>query len=80
MSKSSKIIVAARVTDVFKLLLAGAEIHDIERYGRENGWDVGPRQLQRYIKFAYQRFAKAACRNQQQVRGRLLMQLRHFPS
>ena len=47
--KSSKATVAQRVDAVIDLLLAGAMPRDIVRYGSENGWGIGKRQIEKYI-------------------------------
>jgi hypothetical protein len=47
--KSSKAVVAQRVDEVIDLLLAGAMARDIVHYGSEKGWQVGARQVGKYI-------------------------------
>ena len=49
--KSSKVEVAKRVEEVFRLRLGGAEYADIVQYASapEQGWDVSERQLWNYI-------------------------------
>ena len=76
MAKSSKATFAIRVNDVQRLILAGAEFLDIQKYAADNGWNVGDRQIRRYLKSANRRFAKATRRNHVQLLGRHLMHRR----
>ena len=76
MAKSNKVTVEARVTDVLRLTLAGAEFGDIEQYASEQGWNVCERQIRRYIETAHQRFAEMTKRDREQLLGRHLMQRR----
>jgi hypothetical protein len=54
--KSSKAIVQARVAEVLKMRLAGAEFHDIVQYASETDeatsrpWNVTERQLRNYVR------------------------------
>jgi hypothetical protein len=74
--KSDRITVAARVHDVLRLILAGAEFGDVRQYASEHGWNISERQVRRYIEAAHKRFAKATRRDRTQLMGRHLMQRR----
>jgi len=76
MSRSDKRTVIARVQDVLRLLLAGAEFAEIRQFASANGWNVTDRQIRRYQEAAYRRVAKIARRDRVQLLGRHLMQRR----
>jgi hypothetical protein len=50
MPKATKPEVMARVTALIPLRLAGVPFHEMCRYASENQWEVGPRQVQRYLR------------------------------
>lgn len=74
MAKSDNLVVRRRIQDVSRLILSGAEFSDIRQYAAEQGWDVGDRQLSRYLKIAYERMARALQRDKKQLVGRHVMQ------
>jgi hypothetical protein len=49
-AKATKAVIAQRVEEVLQIRLAGAAFPEIVQYASEKGWDVGPRQLQNYIR------------------------------
>jgi hypothetical protein len=65
-----------RVQEVYKLLLAGAEFAEISQYASERHWNVGERQVRRYMEIAYRRMADSIKRDRKQLLGRHLMQRR----
>jgi hypothetical protein len=74
MAKSEKSIVASRVHDVLRLIVAGAEFPDIWRYAQEHRWTISQRQVRRYMARAHRLFAKSTRRDRQQLLGRHLAQ------
>ena len=52
MPKSSKAELAARVDEVLRIRLDGAQFHDIVQYASEKGWGVSDRQLWTYLRRA----------------------------
>ena len=76
MAKSTKPVVTQRQQDVYRLLLAGAEFAEIRQYASEKDWQVGDRQIRRYLDVAYRRLAKLTERDRQQLLGRHLGQRR----
>jgi hypothetical protein len=76
MAKASRITVTARIHDVLRLILAGAEFADIRQYAADHGWKVSERQVRRYIEVAHRHFADATERDRGQLLGRHLMQRR----
>jgi hypothetical protein len=42
-----------RVDDVLRIMLDGAQWHDIVQYSAENGWGVRERQLRNYVRRAH---------------------------
>jgi hypothetical protein len=57
MRKSTKATVARRVDEVVQLLIAGARNADIFQFAEKQGWNVGERQVRRYIKEARKNLA-----------------------
>ena len=53
--------VQARVEEVLRIRLDGAELWDVRQYASEKGWGVSDRQLRRYIAAAAEMIAEAAC-------------------
>lgn len=47
--RSTRDEVNRRVKEVLQLRLAGAEMADLVQYSSEQGWDVGERQLRKYV-------------------------------
>jgi hypothetical protein len=76
MPKSNKAIVAQRVDDVMRLLVAGAEFSDIRQFAVRSAWCVSDRQIRRYMEVAYRRMAKEAGRKRKQFFGLQLKQRR----
>lgn len=76
MGKSTKAEMAARLREVTKLLLAGAEFAEIRQFASERQWDVSDRSIRRYMEAAYKRMADASRRDERQLLGRHLMQRR----
>jgi hypothetical protein len=76
MAKSNKITAAARVRDVLRLILAGAEFGDIRQFASDRGWNVCDRQIGRYVEKANAHFADAVVHDRNQMLGRHLMQRR----
>lgn len=76
MAKSDKATVLARVQDVVRLVLAGAEFGDIRQYAADRNWQVSERQLRRYQDRAYRRLARDSTRDRKQLLGRHLSQRR----
>ena len=76
MGKSTKAEMAARLREVTKLLLAGAEFAEIRQFASERQWDVSDRSIRRYMEKAYKRMADASRRDERQLLGRHLMQRR----
>jgi hypothetical protein len=76
MAKSQKSIVKNRINDVLRLMTVGAEFADIKGYAREHNWQIGDRQVRRYIKLAFKRFAKATEQDRKSLVGRHLLQRR----
>ncbi|MFO0879975.1 MAG: hypothetical protein U0840_21735 [Gemmataceae bacterium] len=50
--RTSQNVLQARVREVFKLRLGGAEFLDIVEYGVQNGWRVSDRTIRKYISCA----------------------------
>jgi hypothetical protein len=50
--RSTEAEVAARVEEVLHCRLNGAEFHDLQALAREKDWNVGDRQLWRYVEAA----------------------------
>jgi hypothetical protein len=73
---STKVAMLERVQEVYKLLLAGAEFAEISQYASERNWDIGERQVRRYMELAYRRMADSTKRDRKQLLGRHLMQRR----
>lgn len=76
MTKSNKTITRQRVQEVLKLTLAGAEFPEITQFAAQQGWNVGERQLRRYVEAAYREVAQLSERDAEQLLGRHLMQRR----
>jgi len=74
MAKSDKITVEARVHDVLRLVLSGAEFAAIRQYGSDRGWDVSGRQIRRYMDSAYAQLVEITGRDRKQLLGRHLAQ------
>jgi hypothetical protein len=47
--KSDNAETLKRVEEVLRIRLDGAQFHDIVQYGSEQGWNVGERQIRKYI-------------------------------
>jgi hypothetical protein len=69
MPKSNKATMAQRVTDVTRLLVAGAEFSEIHQFASVKGWGLSDRQIRRYVRAAYQQMAKDARRKRTQALG-----------
>jgi hypothetical protein len=76
MPKSNRLALSKRVREVERLVVAGAEFPDIERFSAAQGWQVSRRQLRRYVTLAYERLSKAAKRDRRQLLGRHVTQRR----
>ncbi len=76
MPKSDKATVLARIQDLTKLVLAGAEFADIRQYAADRDWKLSERQLRRYQEMVYEKLAESTQRNRDQLLGRHLMQRR----
>jgi hypothetical protein len=76
MGRSDKATVITRVQEVSKLVLAGAEFADIRQFAADHGWQIGDRQVRRYIELVYERLAESTQRDREQLLGRHLMQRR----
>lgn len=50
--KNNTATVALRVEAVLSILMDGAQLSDVAEFAAEQGWDVTPRTLQRYIRKA----------------------------
>src|SRR5688572_27575863 len=74
--RSNKANFQRRVQEVLRLLLAGAEHHEILQYAQERGWNVTHRQVYRYQEEAYKELAQVTERDKTQLLGRHLMQRR----
>ena len=48
--KSEEATVAARVEEVLRIRLDGAQFHDVVQYSAEKGWGLHDRQLRNYIR------------------------------
>jgi hypothetical protein len=66
--------IAARVDEVFRIRLDGAQFHDVVEYAREKGWDVKERQLRKYIARADELLVERRDKNRKQVIARHLAQ------
>lgn len=73
-NKSDNAEVAKRVDAVLRLRLKGAQLHDIVHYGSLKEWDVGERQIKKYIAKADQLLVERRDRNRRQVLTRHLAQ------
>jgi hypothetical protein len=51
-SNATQAEVAARVEEVLRIRLDGAQFHDVVQYASEKGWGVSPRQVGNYIRRA----------------------------
>src|SRR6476620_10346841 len=51
--KSDGTTVSQRIEDALRILLDGAQHHDIVQYGSEKGWGVSERQIRKYIARAH---------------------------
>jgi hypothetical protein len=76
MGRSDKATVITRVQEVSRLVLAGAEFADIRQFASDHGWQIGDRQVRRYIELVYERLAESTQRDREQLLGRHLMQRR----
>lgn len=76
MAKANRITISSRIHDVLRLILAGAEFQDLQKYAAEHGWKVSERQLRRYVEVAHRQFAESLSQNREQLLGRHLMQRR----
>jgi hypothetical protein len=66
--KSNKAEIEKRVKEILDLILAGAEFWEICQYASENAWNVGERQVRRYVAQAYDSVAAEI----EKDRGRLI--------
>lgn len=76
MIRANTAIVQQRIQEVLKLLLAGAEHHEIAKYAQDQHWEVSDRQVQRYERLAYKKLAKLSRHKQEELFGRHLLQRR----
>jgi len=74
MPKSDKATINKRKQDVVRLLVAGAQFADLQRFATAQGWQVSDRQVRRYMKAAYRHLARAAKVDRNQLLGRHLAQ------
>jgi hypothetical protein len=70
--KAQATIVAQRIEEVLRIRLDGAEFHDVVQYSSEQKWNVGERQLWKYISRADELIVE------RQVKGRKKLLARHF--
>jgi hypothetical protein len=66
------VIVAQRIEEVLRIRIDGAEFHDVVQYSSEQKWNVGERQLWKYIARADQLIVE------RQTKGRKKLLARHF--
>ena len=80
MPKSTQTEVWARVTEVYKLRLGGAEFVDIRDFANapEQAWNVSDSQIRRYIKAADQRCKKYFDARADHLLSRHLLQRRQL--
>jgi hypothetical protein len=72
--KSDKAETARRVEEVLRVRLDGAQFHDIVQYGSEQGWNVGARQIRKYIARADALLVERQDKSRKQVVARHLAQ------
>ncbi|HEY2909029.1 MAG TPA: hypothetical protein VGI99_02225 [Gemmataceae bacterium] len=73
-NKSESLTVAARVEEVLRIRLDGAQFHDVVQYSAEKQWDINERQLRNYIRRADELLVKRTDRNRRRVVARHLAQ------
>lgn len=79
--RPTKAEIEVRVTEIFKLLLAGVQRHDIRRYVAEKAkWDVPERTLDRYIARATARLQTHAATVRDEELGLAVLQLKDIYS
>lgn len=76
MGRRPQHVIQQRISDVVRLLLAGAELDDIRQYALQCGWNVGQRQLQRYVESAYDHLLANGQQNKEKLLARHLAQRR----
>ncbi len=76
MAKASKAEIIRRISEVETLLLNGAEYTDIVQYSSEKKWEVGGRQVRKYIAIAERRMAETLNRDRDRLLVRHLRQRR----
>lgn len=72
--KADKATVALRVEAVLRLLIAGAQYHEIRQYATKQGWDVSERQVRRYIASANDQLAGLGEARRERLLDRHLVQ------
>ena len=65
--RSEAATVAARVEEVLRIRLDGAQFHDVQAYAAEKGWDVRERQLRTYIRRADDMLAERTERSRKRI-------------
>jgi hypothetical protein len=74
--KATKAETQKRVDEVFQLRLHGAELPDLVQFSSEKAWNIGPRQLRKYIAKADRLMTEILNRNREQLFGRHVLQRR----
>lgn len=74
MAKSTQIEVAQRVEEILRIILDGAQFHDIAQYAAEKGWGVGERQIRSYMNKAYELLVARQEQDRPQIIARHLSQ------
>ena len=74
MAKSTKTELAARVDEMLRIRLDGAQFHDIVQYASEKGWGVTERQLWTYVRRADDLLVERQERKRRRVVARHLAQ------
>jgi hypothetical protein len=72
--KSTAAEVARRVDEVLRVILDGAQFHDIVQFSSEQGWNVTERQLHKYIARANELLVERQDKSRKQLIARRLAQ------
>ena len=71
-AKSTAATMEQRVEEVLRIRIDGAALHEVRAYAAQQGWNVGERQLQNYMRKADKLF-----REQRERRRGLLLSIHH---
>jgi hypothetical protein len=76
--KAEKAEISRRIEEVLRIIVDGAEHHDIVQYASEKGWGVGERQLRNYAARANELLARRMERDRDKLLARHISQRRNL--